>query len=73
MFRFVSTSLLWALLSASSDGAPVEGALRRTQVAEIVGGTVANHNDYPYFVSLTQGCGGALVRKIHASQLCISL
>jgi hypothetical protein len=29
----------------------------------IVGGIEADHNDFPYFVSLTQGCGGTLVRK----------
>ena len=57
--------LIWAFLSVGATvGSSIDGTggpLRRAQVAEIVGGTQASHSDYPYFVSLTQGCGGTLV------------
>jgi len=67
MFRFVTTSLLWALLSSGAaygaSGGGNGSIRRRDQSAEIVGGTVASHSDYPWFVSLTQGCGGTLVHE----------
>jgi Trypsin len=46
----------------TSEHTPAFG-LRRAQVAEIVGGTVADHNDYPYFISLSMGCGATLVHE----------
>lgn len=67
MFRFARTALfLWSLLSTEEalgdgGGSSAGSIRRRDQTALVVGGTVASHNDYPYFVSLTQGCGGTLV------------
>lgn len=62
MFRFLSSSLLFSLL-ATGESAD-ESLRRREQVTPlIVGGSPASHNDYPWFVSLTQGCGGTLVHE----------
>ncbi|CAB9504259.1 Venom serine protease [Seminavis robusta] len=56
MFRIARNILTAVLATAVMDNCSA-------QVTNIVGGTPASHSDYPYFVSLTMGCGGTLVHE----------
>ena len=58
--KIIGSSVIWGLLSLAHGVTGTEDHSRNLQ-NEIVGGSPANLNDYPFFSSLDVGCGGALV------------